>query len=319
MSEFMSRLPLARHHLDRDSEGRAAPGLVASLWSDDASRVLVLRGGDALLRRGADGTPELDLRRPADLAVLDEAAASSIYLGRTTRARPGPDGDPVGTRVVAIDVDEPTSLHVEPDPSRWASLREVAEVLDDVDAGLCTAAVAMVNWHRTHAFSPRTGEPSRAELAGWVRRGPGEGDLQFPRTDAAVIAAVVDADDRILLGANAQWSPKRFSLLAGFVEPGESFEAAVAREVWEESRARVVEPRYLGSQPWPFPASIMVGFTCRLHPEQDPSTVRPDDEEIIDLRWFTRNEIARSGEVLPGRMSIARAILEDWYGGPIPA
>ncbi|KAB1655104.1 NAD(+) diphosphatase [Pseudoclavibacter chungangensis] len=326
MSDFMSRLPLARHHTDRDSEHRADPGLLDSLRGDPGTRVLLLRAGDALLRRGADGNPELDLRTVDSLADIeavvdafeDRDGGRLVYLGRTTRERSGGTGEPSGTRVVSIDLDEGAAHRVEPDPGRWASLREVANVLDEVDCGLYTEALAMANWHRVNGFSPRSGHRSRAQLAGWVRGGTEEGDLVFPRTDAAVIAAVVDADDRILLGANAQWTPKRFSLLAGFVEPGESFESAVAREVWEESRARIVEPRYLGSQPWPFPASIMVGFTCRLHPDQDPESVRPDDDEIIDLRWFTREEIVDYLGTLPGTVSIARAILEDWYGGPIP-
>lgn len=323
MSDFMSRLPLARHHTDRDSEGRAVPGLAESLRTDPATRVLLLRGGEALLRRGDDGSPELDLRSAVELAErgVDVTGDGAVYLGRTTADRPGVVGEAAGMRVVSLDLDAAgaDADPIEPDPGRWASLREVAQVLDEVDCGLLTQALAMTNWHRVNGFSPRSGRPTRAQLGGWVRRGEDdEQDLQFPRTDAAVIAAVVDADDRILLGANSQWNPKRFSLLAGFVEPGESFEAAVAREVWEESRARIVEPRYLGSQPWPFPASIMVGFRCRLDPAQDPSTVRPDDDEIIDLRWFTREEVAGQGDLLPGRVSIARAILEDWYGGPIP-
>jgi NAD+ diphosphatase len=114
------------------------------------------------------------------------------------------------------------------------------------------------------------------------------------------------------------WAANRFSVLAGFVEPGESLEAAVIREVFEESGLRVVDPVYLGSQPWPFPASLMVGFRATVAPGESPEP-RADGEEILELRWFTRDELtAALGEIgLPGRASIARAILEDWYGGPI--
>jgi NAD+ diphosphatase len=130
---------------------------------------------------------------------------------------------------------------------------------------------------------------------------------------------VLDRDDRLLLGSNAMWEGNRWSLLAGFVEPGESFEAAVVREIGEESGIRLVDPEYLGSQPWPFPASVMVGFTARVADGQDPEALRPDGEEIVGLRWFTREDIWRErGELLlPGTASIARAIVQHWYGGPL--
>ncbi|MEO8262746.1 MAG: NAD(+) diphosphatase, partial [Pseudolysinimonas sp.] len=139
------------------------------------------------------------------------------------------------------------------------------------------------------------------------------------RTDAAVIVGITDADDRMLLGSNALWEANRFSLLAGFVEPGESLEAAVIREVFEESGLIVADPVYLGSQPWPFPASLMVGFRAHV-PVEHPTVGTPDGNEIIALRWFTRDEIAAaaSGEImLPGPTSIARAIIEDWFGDEI--
>jgi NAD+ diphosphatase len=137
----------------------------------------------------------------------------------------------------------------------------------------------------------------------------------FPRTDAAIIVGVIDADDRILLGSNALWESNRYSLLAGFVEPGESLEAAVEREIFEESGVRVIDPVYLGSQPWPFPASLMVGFTARVDPART-STLTPDGAEILDLRWFSRDELtsALAEIILPGPTSIARAIIEEWYG-----
>jgi NAD+ diphosphatase len=155
-----------------------------------------------------------------------------------------------------------------------------------------------------------------------VRRTPASADApgqeNFPRTDAAVIVGITDAEDRLLLGSNALWEKNRFSLLAGFVEPGESLEAAVLREVYEESGIRVVDPVYFGSQPWPFPASLMLGFRAKVDSEQE-WTLMPDGDEILELRWFSREELtAALGEIiLPGHTSIARYIIEDWFGGPI--
>jgi NAD+ diphosphatase len=156
--------------------------------------------------------------------------------------------------------------------------------------------------------------------AGWARRCDREGNLLFPRTDPAVIVLVTDDDDRVLLGSNALWEQHRFSLLAGFVEPGESLEAAVAREVGEEAGVRVDRVAYGGSQPWPLPASLMLGFTARVADGAAPSSAAPDGVEILQLRWFSRAELAEAaGEIaLPGGTSIASWLLERWYGGPIP-
>ncbi len=206
---------------------------------------------------------------------------------------------------------------VEPGP--WGNLRTIGAQLDELDAALFVESLAITNWHLAHRFSPLSGAATVPTTGGWVLRDPEVDRELFPRTDMAIIVGVVDADDRILLGSNAAWESNRYSLLAGFVEPGESLEAAVAREVFEESGIRVVDPVYLGSQPWPFPASLMVGFTARVDRTVE-STLTPDGVEILDLRWFSREELAASvGEVrLPGRTSIAYAIIEEWFGGPLP-
>lgn len=313
MNHFMSRLPLAQQQTDRDHERRSEPGLVQSLFADGATRVLVLSGGKALMRSAGDG-PRLDLLVPTSprAAVLEPAIADAVYLGRTLEDE---EALPKGTSVLSVSVDEALASVIEPDARLWAGLMETAAHLGAVHCGLFTEALAITNWHDTHAFSPRTGSATSSGLAGWVRQAEGESHVSFPRTDAAIIAAVLDREDRILLGANVRWNPRRFSLLAGFVEPGESFEAAVAREIYEEARAHVVEPRYLGSQPWPFPASIMVGFTAKLHPDQDPATVEPDNDEIVELGWFTRDEVRAIEDRLPGPTSIARAIIDTWLSG----
>ncbi|MGR6965836.1 NAD(+) diphosphatase [Geodermatophilus sp. URMC 61] len=198
----------------------------------------------------------------------------------------------------------------------WAGLRDLGAELDDLDAGLLAEAVAMVEWHERHRFSPLSGARTTIERAGWVQRDPETGAELFPRTDPAVIMLVHDGGDRCVLGRQAVWPPGRFSILAGFVEPGESAEGAVAREVAEEVGLRVTDIRYVGSQPWPFPQSLMLGYTARV--EGDP-TLRLDPTEIEEARWFTRDEL-RSGagpRALPPAVSIARHIIDRWVDGEL--
>jgi len=307
---FSDRLPLARAALDRDHLGRA--GGIEALLDDARTRAIVLHEGKALLAT------------PTSLAILPPSivpqAALAVYLGRTTMPA---DDLAEGTPIVALAVDSPDGFDDLDDmptgPAEWGDLRRIGARLDERDAGLFTQALAIMNWHTVSRFSPLAGGETQPAQAGWVRQ-DADGKEYFPRTDSAIIVGVLDADDRILLGSNAMWEAKRFSLLAGFVEPGESLEAAVIREVFEESGVRVEDPQYLGSQPWPFPASLMVGFVARVVPGSD-TTGRPDGEEIIALRWFTRAELTAAVDagdvILPGPTSIARAIIEHWYGGEI--
>jgi NAD+ diphosphatase len=300
---FLSRLPLSRFEMDRDYLTRERENLFDELWADPTARVLPVFAGSALLSG------------PASLALLPPEAIANeglrVYLGRSTSTT---SPEPAGTPIVAVQLED-AGHFAEAD---WGNLRQLGTSMSDRDAGLLTEALAILNWHASHMFSPRTGEPTISEKGGWVRRDLVSDTEVFPRTDPAIIVGVTDADDRILLGSNALWESNRYSLLAGFVEPGESLESAVEREIFEESGIRVVDPVYLGSQPWPFPASLMLGFTAKV---QDGFTgaATPDGTEILDLRWFSRQELAASlGEIrLPGSTSIARAIVEEWYGAPI--
>ena len=299
---FFDRLPLSRYDIDRDYLTRERPDLFTELFADPTTRVLPLLSGSALLRT------------PTSLALVPPAAIENydllVYLGRTTSAT---DTEPIGTPVVAAVLSDAGHLA----ESDWGNLRQLGAQLSDRDAGLFTEALGIINWHDSHRFSPRTGEPTVSAKGGWVRVDPSGKEI-FPRTDAAIIVGITDADDRLLLGSNAMWESNRYSLLAGFVEPGESLETAVMREVFEESGLRVVDPVYLGSQPWPFPASLMLGFTAKLDASSD-GIGAPDGNEILDVRWFSRAELqAAVGEILlPGPTSIARAIIEHWYGGEI--
>jgi NAD+ diphosphatase len=196
----------------------------------------------------------------------------------------------------------------------WAGLRDLGADLDDLDAGLLVQAIGILEWHDRNRFSPLTGAATVVERGGWVQRDPTTGAEIFPRTDPAVIMLVHDGGDRVVLGRQAIWPPGRFSILAGFVEPGESAEAAVVREVAEEVGLNVTDVRYVGSQPWPFPQSLMLGFVARLDGDD---TLRLDPTEIEEARWFTREEL-RSGDgprALPPPVSIARHILDRWVDG----
>ena len=211
-------------------------------------------------------------------------------------------------------------LPAAPPGTRAASLREVGALLGDRDAGLFTHAVALANWHDTHTHCPLDGTPTVPDPGGHSTRCPVDGTEHFPRTDPAVIMLVTDPDDRCLLARNAAWPGRRVSILAGFVEPGESAEQAVIREVAEETQIKVTNVRYVGSQPWPMPRSLMLGFRAEAPAGQ---AIAVDREEIAEAHWFSRDELLAAIQAreiaLPPSVSIARHIIEDWFGGPLPS
>jgi NAD+ diphosphatase len=212
------------------------------------------------------------------------------------------------------------------DPS-WADLRVCGAALDVTSAGLAVTAVAVVGWHRRAPFCPRCGHRSVAGKAGWTRVCPSCSLEEYPRTDPAVICLVHDGTDHVLLARKPIWPAGRFSVLAGFVEAGESLEACVAREISEEVGVAVRDIRYLGSQPWPFPRSLMIGFEAVADRDQP---VRPAQSEIAEAYWFTARQVRaaltagsradRTGPVqgqhdaliLPGEVSIASRMLAAW-------
>lgn len=192
--------------------------------------------------------------------------------------------------------------------ARPVTIRDVGATLSDQDAGLYVAAIALANWHATHVRCPRCGEPTEPVNGGWVRRCVADNSEHFPRTDPAVIVLVHDGGDRCLLGRQPVWPPGRYSTLAGFVEPGESLEQAVAREVLEESGVVVDDIVYRGSQPWPFPASLMLGFDARVVGGE----AHVGDDELEDVRWFSRADLQRGEPMLPPPASIAHWLIAGW-------
>ena len=284
----------------------------------------------------------ISLRWLSACSVSSQRPHDAVYLGRVQEcdeAEPDnvrPGAMPVGSPLFAVLKPSRESEPAQGAPSSpntcarqaassgmssavsTATLREIGEQLNAVDSACATTAVALANWHARHTHCPVCGAATGMDEAGWVRRCEADDSVHFPRTDPAVIMAIVDEEERILLARGKRWGGPRRSVLAGFVEPGESFEQAVARETLEESGIRVHDIVYRGSQPWPFPASVMVGFTARADSGQ---RLRPQEGEIEALAWYSRADLRAAlgaGELtLPGRISIARALIEDWYGEPL--
>jgi NAD+ diphosphatase len=233
-----------------------------------------------------------------------------------------PGDAPSGERAVLGTVDGHTYLAVfadeiaddlDPTPVRHAGV-----TLGPAESGLLVHALGLANWHRTHPRCARCGEPTEVAEAGHVRHCPSCQATHFPRTDPAVIMLVTDDKDRALLGHQPSWKEGRYSTLAGFVEPGESLEDAVRREVLEEVGVTLADVTYAGSQPWPFPSSLMLGFFARAATTE----IEVDGREMSDARWFTREELTElttNREVmLPGVVSISRWLIESWHGGELP-
>ena len=291
------RLPLAHAAYDRAAHRRADDAWLAEAWQ--RGRVVPL-------------SPKSSFP-VADGRVEHRAAADA------------PDGP---RRFLGLVEDVPFfAVTAEPDGDNWQTLREFGARADDLDAGLVVAAVALEQWHQRHTHCPRCGAATVETSAGWTRDCVTDRSQHFPRTDPAVIMLIHDGADRALLGRGKQWGEGRFSTLAGFVEPGESLESAVAREVFEEVGVTIRDIRYLASQPWPFPASLMLGFIAQL--DGDPS-INLDPVEMEEAAWFTRAEVSRARDwtdgdepaidgtrlrAIPPRLSISRYLIDAWLAG----
>ena len=303
-------LPLARSAVDRDYLQRKNPDLFVELWANKNTRVLPMFDQKILLHQVAD-------KQVAQLKLFEVESITSndllVYLGRSLEAS---DFEPAGTQIVLAVLSASAAKLLEPDESAWVSLRRNGAGLSDRDAGLYAQSLSIANWHESHPRCSKCGKPTEVIDAGWVRMCLADEKEFYPRTDPAIIAAIVDDEDRILLGSQGIWEDNRWSVLAGFVEPGESLAAAVEREIFEEAGIRVTDIDYLASQSWPFPYSLMVGFKARARGVQE---LVPDALEIEKLRWFSRQEIAAEAQaiLLPGKLSIARALIEDWFGGEL--
>jgi NAD+ diphosphatase len=281
---------------DHAQHDRAAHLRKDDAWrrSDDGAaevKVLVI---------GGEHVPTRDGRGLRWISLAEAPEGEWIFLG--TR------GD---VRYAAVMVDR-VPAELEP-----ASLRLIGPTVAPEEASLAVHAVGIARWHQTHTFCARCGHPTDVAQAGHTRLCPSCGAHHFPRTDPAVIMLITDDEDRALLGRHPAWPEGRFSTLAGFVEPGETLDDAVRREVMEEVGIVVGDVTYAASQPWPFPSSLMLGFFGTALSRD----IHVDEDEIAEARWFTREEVTEmtssSELLLPPNVSISRWLLQQWHGGTI--
>ena len=277
-------------YIERASALRRHPAELEAAWSAAATRFLPVWDAQCLIRDGAAARVSR-----AELGERLPPAAKGIFLGL--------EG---GAHRFAIELGQvpPSSL------GEFGGLRDLISKVSTTDAGLLAYARGMVNWHRQHRHCGVCGAPNELQEAGFVLACTASacGHRSFPRLDPAIIV-LVHRDDRCLLGRQGSWPADRYSTIAGFVEPGESLEDAVRREVHEETNIDIARCDYLGSQPWPFPASLMIGF----HAEAVSDVIRLNDGELAEARWLSRAELAGGVIVLPPRASIAWQLIEAWH------
>ena len=283
------KLPLAAAEVDRSAHLRSDEAYLQSSWPN----ALVLQFNS---EKFASQSNQLTFVKGASLGEYDSQI--DYFLGVK-------DGENFFLR----------HLNDETLTSEFKSLRAIGSFLSPRDIGLAVHAQGLANWHSKHPRCSLCGGPTVVVLAGAVRRCPTDQSEHYPRTDSAIIVLIKNDKDQILLGRQKVWPKYRFSTFAGFVEPGESFEHCVIREVREEAGVELTKINYLGSQPWPFPASLMIAFEAITN---TPELARPDGDEIEEIRWFSREDmksaILDKSLILPFEISVARQMINAWYG-----
>jgi len=294
--------PYAAIGLDRASERRIDEAWIESLFYDPNSRILpIWRSKSFVVPGEAPRLSVIELETARALSILPSGA---VFLGLKE-----------DVAFFAVDVshlDDPARAQSFDGQGEFVELRSVGPLLGPDDGGILAYAKGIMHWHSRHLFCGVCGTETVMREAGHVRvcNDMNCGSQHFPRTDPAVIM-LVSQGERVVLGRKSEWVEHMYSTLAGFVEPGESLEDAVAREVWEEVRIEVANVRYHSSQPWPFPASLMLGF----YADAVTDDIEFNRDELEDARWFTRQELADGGAGIkhrPRSDSIARRLIKDW-------
>ncbi len=320
--EHVFQMAFGGGDLDRAAALRGDAAALAALVADNGSAVLLFWRGKPLVIDGGDHVtlgfvrPDHPVAREAgDLFFMGMAKGRAIFAAELTGWEP----EDVDFSTLGAFLDPSRQAHPDlPDDHVFAELRAVMTRLDATGAEIAATAKALFGWHTSHRFCSRCGAPSRLAQAGWQRNCDSCGGQHFPRTDPVVIMLVTHGNS-VLLGRSPGWPEGMYSLLAGFVEPGETIEAAVRREVHEETGVTVGSVDYLASQPWPFPASLMIGCSGRA----EGRDITLDPNELEDALWVTKEELAmvfadEHPVIRPARRgAIAHAILRGWLSGQV--
>ncbi len=317
---------MASGQFDRDAARRNDANYLNSLKdSPNTSYILVTARGEVAIKsthvygqapHGGLTPPDLANMEAEQLLELSHAQVAQLPFSPQEPYYLGKYGE---KSYLALRVEAPSQQLEENWQHCFAPLRAVAGMLEPYQGELAAAAVALATWDKNTKFCERCGASLKLACAGWEKHCTACAHITYPRTDPAIIVAITDDAERLLLIHGATWQPGRYSVVAGFVEAGESLEAAVAREALEETGIKISQASYCSSQPWPFPRSLMFAFTARAGGQQEP---KADMQEVGHAFWVSREEFTQlvlEGKVIvPGRASSGHALVRAWYGRELP-
>jgi NAD(+) diphosphatase len=319
-------LPMASGQFDRDAARRNDANYLNSLKdSPNTSYILVTARGEVAIKsahvygqapHGGLTPPDLANMEAEQLLELSHAQVAQLPFSPQEPYYLGKYGE---KSYLALRVEASSQQLEENWQHCFAPLRAVAGMLEPYQGELAAAAVALATWDKNTKFCERCGASLKLACAGWEKHCTACAHITYPRTDPAIIVAITDDAERLLLIHGATWQPGRYSVVAGFVEAGESLEAAVVREALEETGIKISQASYCSSQPWPFPRSLMFAFTARAGGQQEP---KADMQEVGHAFWVSREEFTQlvlEGKVIvPGRASSGHALVRAWYGRELP-
>lgn len=317
---------MASGQFDRDAARRNDANYLNSLKDlPNTSYILVTARGEVAIKsdhvygqapHGGLTPPDLAHMEAEQLLELSHSQVAQLPFSPQEPYYLGKYGE---KSYLALRVEAPSQRLEENWQHCFAPLRAVAGMLEPYQGELAAAAVALATWDKNTKFCERCGASLKLACAGWEKHCTACAHITYPRTDPAIIVAITDDAERLLLIHGATWQPGRYSVVAGFVEAGESLEAAVAREALEETGIKISQASYCSSQPWPFPRSLMFAFTARAGGQQEP---KADMQEVGHAFWVSREEFTQlvlEGKVIvPGRASSGHALVRAWYGRELP-